>query len=180
MKIWGNVCPRFLSQHYFLKPQKIAILLFNVLFDLFRGIKMHNKLSSLFTISTILMCLFSSLAHATDTESNSKTSKAITVNIAIDENLVPNNANDWSLYVYAALPNTRTPLSFHKTTLDKLPLEITLDESMFLLPTHTIKDVNEVVVVAKASKSEDAHKKSDADLIGISKNISFKNQLNNQ
>lgn len=136
---------------------------------------MSNKLSTLFGISTLLICLFSSLGHAADTatDTEAKTNKTITVNVAIDENLAPKNASDWVLYVYAARPNTRIPLSYHKTTLDKLPLEITLDESMFILPTQTMNDVNEVVVIAKASKGEYTHKRNNEDLIGFSKHVSF-------
>lgn len=136
---------------------------------------MSNTLSRFFRISTVLMFLLSSLCYAADTTTNSElnTNKSITVNVAIDENLAPENASEWVLYVYAARPNTRIPLSSYKTTLDKLPLEITLDESMFLLPAHTMKGVSEVVVVAKASKGEYSHKRNTEDLIGYSKTISF-------
>jgi hypothetical protein len=136
---------------------------------------MFNKSFSLFGISTVLMLLLSSQGYAEDTTTNSelKTNKTITVNVAIDEDLAPKNASEWVLYIYAARPNTRIPLSSHKTTLDKLPLEITLDESMFILPAHTMKDVSEVVVIAKASKGEYTHKRNTEDLIGYSKPVSF-------
>jgi hypothetical protein len=136
---------------------------------------MSNKPLSLFGISTVLMLLLSPLGYAADTTTNREleTNKAITVIVTIDENLIPTNASEWVLYVYAARPNTRIPLSSHKTTLDKLPLEITLDESMFILPAHTMKDVSEVVVIAKASKGEYTHKRNTEDLIGYSKPVSF-------
>lgn len=136
---------------------------------------MFNKLSRLFGISTVLLFLLNSLSYAADTTTSTelKTNKSITVNVTIDENLAPENASEWTLYVYAARPNTRIPLSSYKTTLDKLPLEITLDESMFLLPAHTMKGVSEVVVVAKASKGEYTHKRNTEDLIGYSKTVSF-------
>jgi len=106
--------------------------------------------------------------------------KTIEVQVNIDESLVPDNAGNWPLYVYAARPNTRMPLSSFKGKFSDLPIKITLDETMYLLPELTLKDAEEVVVVAKVSKSLDPHKKSPEDLIGFSEVLSFKGTNSHQ
>ena len=122
---------------------------------------------------TIFVCLafmFSAFVTLAETTKG----KTITVEVSVDSSLLPDNASEWPLYVYAAKPNTRLPLSSFKGKLSDLPLKVTLDESMFLLPHLTIKDADEVVVVAKASKNKDPHKKSAEDLIVFSEVLSFK------
>lgn len=100
--------------------------------------------------------------------------KSIEVNVDVSKSLIPENAENWPLYVYAARPNTRMPLSSFKGKFSDLPLKIALNESMYLLPELTLKDAEEVIVVAKVSKSLDPHKKSTEDLIGFSGILSFK------
>ena len=107
------------------------------------------------------------------TLADSSSPKSIEVEVSVDASLLPINAEQWPLYVYAARPNTRLPLSSFKGKLSDLPLTVTLDESMFLLPELTLKDAEEVVVVAKASKNKDPHKKSPQDLIVFSDIVSF-------
>lgn len=104
-------------------------------------------------------------------------SKLITVSVDIEKSLVPENADNWPLYIYAARPNTRLPLSSFKGKFSDLPITVTLDESMYLLPELTLKDAEEVIVVAKISKNLDPHKKSAQDLIGFSQVVSFKQGL---
>lgn len=106
--------------------------------------------------------------------------KSIEVKVDVSKSLIPENADNWPLYVYAARPNTRMPLSSFKGKFSDLPINITLNESMYLLPELTLKDAEEVVVVAKVSKSLDPHKKSAEDLIGFSEVLSFKDSKTHQ
>ncbi|WDE13518.1 hypothetical protein [Thalassomonas haliotis] len=99
--------------------------------------------------------------------------RAIQVQVDIAENLLPKDAEIWTLYVYAAKPDTRLPLANFKGKLSRLPGEVLLDESMYLLPHLTLKQAEEVVIVAKASKSKNPHQKSADDIIGYSGLLSF-------
>lgn|GEM_PF-1213997 len=119
-----------------------------------------------------LVCL-AFLLSAFATLADGSSSKKIFVSVSVDPAILPDNSADWPLYVYAAKPNTRLPLSSFKAKLGDLPLEVTLDESMYLLPHLTLKDADQVVIVAKASKSQDPHKKSPEDLIEISPVVNF-------
>ncbi len=105
----------------------------------------------------------------------SSSEKIITVSVSVDKSLAQSAEPNWPLYVYAARPNTRLPLSTFKGKFSDLPLTLTLDETMYLLPELTLKDATEVVVVAKVSKNLDPHKKTNNDLIGFSSVLSFSN-----
>jgi hypothetical protein len=99
--------------------------------------------------------------------------RQITVAVDIESELLPAKPQDWTVYIYAAKPNSRLPLAALKTTLDKLPLDVILKQSMFLLPTHTLGDFEQVIVSVTVSKDSDPHKHSAEDLIGRSSLLSF-------
>ena len=108
------------------------------------------------------------MAEATETPM-----RKIDVDVSIAADLMPDDAELWTLYVYAARPDTRLPLSNFKGKLNDLPKHITLTQSMYLLPHLTLKQADEVVIVAKATKSKNPHQKSAEDLIGYSSKVSF-------
>ncbi|WP_196138349.1 hypothetical protein [Aliikangiella sp. G2MR2-5] len=126
------------------------------------------------------LCIGTALAFPFLAYTLSPTGKTIKVSVSIKQNLLPEKSDGWPLYIYAARPNTRLPLSSYKGKVSDLPISITLDESMYLLPELTLKDAKQVVVVAKISKSTDPHKKSEQDLIGFSRIVSFDQGLNQQ
>jgi len=99
--------------------------------------------------------------------------RKINVDVSVAAELMPEDAEQWILYVYAARPDTRLPLSNFKGKLSELPKQVTLTESMYLLPHLTLKQAEEVVVIAKATKSKNPHQKSPEDLIGYSAKLSF-------
>lgn len=119
-------------------------------------------------LMTCLLCVFS-LASSAD----STPMRKVVVDVKVAKNLLPADAELWTLYVYAAKPNTRLPLSNYKGKLSELPKTITLTESMYLLPHLTLKQAEEVVVIAKATKSKNPHEKSNKDLIAFSLPLSF-------
>ena len=75
------------------------------------------------------------------------------------------------VYVYAATPGSKLPLSYHQTSTDKLPIKIVLREDMYLLPSHTMKGADELVVIAKLSASGDPHKTEPGDVSVVSEVI---------
>lgn len=104
-----------------------------------------------------------------------KTPRQISVAVDILPEMLPADAQDWTVYIYAAKPGSRLPLAALKTKLGKLPISVVLKQSMFLLPTHTLKDFQQVVVSVTASENADPHKHSAKDLIGQSRVLSFEN-----
>lgn len=100
--------------------------------------------------------------------------RKITVQVDIKAGLRPNDADDWVLYVYASKPGERLPLANFKGKLSQLPSEIVLHQSMYLLPHLTLQQAENVVIVAKATKSKNPHQKSADDIIGYSKPVTFK------
>jgi len=127
-------------------------------------------MKKLLTLCCLLLPLFAFAAQADESQKDRRT---IAVQVKMAPNLAPSDADKWTLYVYAAKPNTRLPLSNFKGKLSQLPAEVLLDESMYLLPHLTLRQAEEVVIIAKASKSKNPHQKSSDDLIGYSGPISF-------
>ena len=117
----------------------------------------------------MLIASFFSVAEQTDKAEP----RIVNVQVDIAPSLLPEDAQDWILYVYAAKPNTRLPLANYKGKLSELPARIELNESMYLLPHLTLKQAEEVVIIAKTTKSENPHQKSRDDFIGYSQKISF-------
>jgi len=102
-----------------------------------------------------------------------KPSRKITVQVQINKDLVPNDVEEWVLYVYASKPGARLPLANFKGKLSQLPSEVVLHQSMYLLPHLTLQQAQSVVVVAKATKSKNPHQKSVDDIIGYSTLVNF-------
>jgi len=102
-----------------------------------------------------------------------KPSRSIRVQVDIKESLMPDDAEDWVLYVYASKPGARLPLANFKGKLSQLPSEIVLHQSMYLLPHLTLQHAENVVIVAKATKSKNPHQKSADDIIGYSMPVHF-------
>jgi len=73
-------------------------------------------------------------------------------------------SKDWPVYIYAAVPGTKLPLSSYKTTVSQLPLSVDLTEDMYLLPTHTMAEQEKLIVVLKLSSSGDPHQPGPEDL----------------
>jgi len=129
------------------------------------------------TLIALLSLCFSAtiFAHA-DTEKaaeKKQTLREVSVDVSINSELMPENPKEWILYIYASQPGARLPLALAKTTLDKLPMKTTLNESMYLLPHLTLKQAEDIVIIAKATKSDNPHRKSKEDMIGTSQGVSF-------
>ncbi len=102
-----------------------------------------------------------------------KPARKVTVQVNISPELMPNDADDWVLYVYASKPGARLPLANFKGKLSQLPSEVVLHQSMYLLPHLTLQQAENVVIVAKATKSKNPHQKSSDDIIGYSTPVNF-------
>ncbi|MCV6587466.1 MAG: hypothetical protein OIF57_00360 [Marinobacterium sp.] len=80
---------------------------------------------------------------------------------------------DWPVYIYAAVPGSRVPLSSIRVSLKELPITVTLNETMYVLPQFTLKGVEQVELVAKLSTSGDPHKPGKYDRAGRSQVVAI-------
>ncbi|KXJ50769.1 MAG: hypothetical protein AXW17_10010 [Colwellia sp. Phe_37] len=126
------------------------------------------KLSSLLLATLLLQAPVKAQEQITE-----KPSRSVTVQVDIKQSLMPDDAEQWVLYVYASKPGERMPLANFKGKLSQLPSEIVLHQSMYLLPHLTLQQAENVVIVAKATKSKNPHQKSADDVIGYSVPVSF-------
>lgn len=131
-------------------------------------------MKKMITFCLFLLPLLSVTANTvTKAKAEAHNERKITVEVKIAEDFVPKNIEEWTLYVYAAMPNSRVPLANFKGKLSELPKKVELLESMYLLPHMTLQQADKVVVIAKATTSTDPHKKLAEDIIGYSKPINF-------
>jgi hypothetical protein len=132
-------------------------------------------MTRLFILGSIL---FSTIFWQSPVKANEqlleKLSRKVTVQVSIQDALIPKDVDEWVLYVYASQPGTRLPLANFKGRLSDLPREVVLHQSMYLLPHLTLQQAESVVIIAKASKSKNPHQKSSQDIIGYSTAVSFK------
>ena len=123
--------------------------------------------------SILLATLLLQMPVKAQEQVSDKLSRSVTVQVDVKQSLMPNDAEQWVLYVYASKPGERLPLANFKGKLSQLPSEIILHQSMYLLPHLTLQQAENVVIVAKATKSKNPHQKSADDIIGYSVPVSF-------
>jgi cytochrome c-type biogenesis protein CcmH len=96
----------------------------------------------------------------------SSTVKAITINIDLDPDLKEATAHDDSLFVFAqAVEGPPMPLAVVRKQVKDLPLVVTLDDSMAMMPAMSLSKFSEVKIGARISKTGNATPQS-GDLYG--------------
>ncbi len=96
---------------------------------------------------------------------------SVQLSISIDDELVNKYTEDDVLFIYAqAIGGSPMPLAVYRTEAGALPLQVTLDDSLSMMPTHKISDFEEVKIQARISKSGTAEVSS-GDLIGVIENV---------
>ncbi len=107
-------------------------------------------------------------------ESESSDSAMLTVNVALSEELQNEITKDDTLFVYArAQKGPKMPLALVKLTAGDLPVSVTLNDSVAMMPTQTLSSQNEVEVIARISKSGQAIMQS-GDIYGSIQSVSTK------
>ncbi len=96
---------------------------------------------------------------------------SVKVKVTLDPSLSARVATGDALFVFArAAQGPPMPLAVQRLVAGALPLEVTLDESMAMIPNMTLASFPRVVVGARISKSGNA-RPSDGDLQGLSEAI---------
>ena len=101
---------------------------------------------------------------------------AIQIKVSLSAELMDEaNAND-TLFIYAkAINGPPMPLAVVRKTAKDLPLQVTLDDSMAMMPTNKISDHKQVKITARISSSGGAITQS-GDLIGTIDSVDTKTQ----
>ena len=81
-------------------------------------------------------------------------SQGIKLSVDIDPELKKSLSGDTAIFIFARATNgMRAPLAAVKKKVSDLPVDITLNDSMQMMPGHNISSVKEIVVGARVSMS---------------------------
>ncbi len=81
----------------------------------------------------------------------------ITVKVALDSSLAAAVASDDAVFIYAqALSGPPMPLAVTRKNVRDLPIQVTLNDSMAMMPAMALSKFSEVRVIARISKSGNA------------------------
>ena len=96
-------------------------------------------------------------APAGATDASAQNAPRLTVNVALDPKLKAKLDPDATLFVFArAAKGPPMPLAIQRLKASQLPLTLTLDDSMGMLPTMKLSMFPQIVVGARVSKSGNA------------------------
>ena len=98
--------------------------------------------------------------------------RSVLINVSVSDQLLEKFSPEDTLFIYAqALEGMPMPLAVIRTRADELPMEVTLDDSMAMVPTHKISDFDMVKIQARISQSGDAEVSS-GDIVGLINEVS--------
>ena len=96
--------------------------------------------------------------------------KSVSGTVALDKGLAAKANPDDTVFVYARPPDSKMPIALTRARVKDLPLKFTLDDSTSMNPQIKLSSVQDVVLVARVSKSGSAMPGS-GDLEGLSKTV---------
>jgi cytochrome c-type biogenesis protein CcmH len=97
-------------------------------------------------------------------------SKSVTVEVSLAAELKPSVSPSDTVFIYAqALSGPKMPLAIVRKQVSELPLKVTLDDSMAMMPAMKLSNFGEVKLLARISKSGQAVAQP-GDLIGTVEN----------
>ena len=98
--------------------------------------------------------------------------RSVLINVSVSDQLLEKFSPEDTLFIYAqALEGMPMPLAVIRTRAEELPMEVTLDDSMAMVPTHKISDFDMVKIQARISQSGDAEVNS-GDIVGLINEVS--------
>lgn len=94
------------------------------------------------------------IAEPLITKKENKPNSSVTVTVSIDKNILKEaSANDVVFIFARALQGPPMPLAVVRKQVKDLPIEVTLDDSMAMMPTMKLSSFKKVQIVARISKS---------------------------
>ena len=110
------------------------------------------------------------------TEENVATGSTIIINVSLAADLLEKTSPTDTLFIFAkATSGPPMPLAAVKQQVSDLPITVTLDDSMAMMPTQKISNFSHVLVSARISKSWNAMPQS-GDLITESRSVTVGQQ----
>ncbi len=101
-----------------------------------------------------------------ETQPQEKASISVSVQVSIAESITSKTSQNDTVFVYAkALTGPPMPLAIVRKQVSDLPLSVTLDDSMAMMPTMKLSSFKAVKIMARVSKSGNAMQQK-GDLIG--------------
>ncbi|MEJ2418074.1 MAG: hypothetical protein P8Y45_14330 [Exilibacterium sp.] len=81
----------------------------------------------------------------------------VPVNVSVSSNIADKLSAQDSVFIFARATNgSKAPLAVVKKQVKDLPLTITLNDSMSMMPSHSLSSADEIIVGARISKSGNA------------------------
>ena len=107
---------------------------------------------------------------AADTAAITETS-SLNLRVVLSDEIADRVAPEDTLFIYAqALEGPPMPLAVLRRQAGDLPLEVTIDDSMAMIPDHKLSNYENVRIQARISKSGNAEVSS-GDIVGINENV---------
>lgn len=107
---------------------------------------------------------------AVDSAAITETS-SLNLRVVLSDEMADRVAPEDTLFIYAqALEGPPMPLAVLRRQADDLPLEVTIDDSMAMIPDHKLSNYENVRIQARISKSGNAEVSS-GDIVGINENV---------
>jgi cytochrome c-type biogenesis protein CcmH len=98
--------------------------------------------------------------------------KSVQLRISVSDEVAGNYKVGDTLFVYAqAQDGSPMPLAVVRTTVGEFPMDVTLDDSMAMMPTRKLSDFESVRIQARISKSGNAEPGS-GDVVGVAEQVS--------
>ena len=96
-------------------------------------------------------------ANSTQPTSPANSAQAIEVNVSITPDLLAKTSSEQTIFIYAqALNGPPMPIAVARKKVSELPLVVTLDDSMAMMPTRKLSSFDQVRIAARISQSGSA------------------------